>query len=126
MRKVLVVDNAPEIGNMLVNVLSRSGYYAELVLSGEDAVEMCKMDKYDLVFLDLSMNGLSGIDTLRKIREQDEDLPVYFTTGFYYDCVKELKSLVEERINFELLSKPYGENQVLAVVKNVIPKTMEY
>ena len=54
---------------------------------------MAKARKYDLVFLDLKMPGLNGVETLRELRQMDQDLPIYIVTAFHEEFLANCRAL---------------------------------
>ena len=85
--KILIVDDDPNETMMTKRVLSKSGFevMVEAVASGEDALELLrnKDDLPSLIFLDLKMPGMSGIETLRLIRADEhlKDITVIIVTN---------------------------------------------
>ena len=77
---VLVVDDLPDSCRALVHLLKMSGYQAECVSSGEQALAVMKMLKPQLIVMDESMPGKSGIEVLRELKSKPElaDVPVLF------------------------------------------------
>lgn len=81
--KILVVDDNDLNVEMLCMRLKRSGYVAEGVLSGREALRALETSRYDLVVLDIMMPEMDGIEVLREIRKQFSltDLPVIMATA---------------------------------------------
>ena len=72
MAKILLVDDN-EINLMMTEmVLSEMHYEVETATSGEAAIELLQQNQYDLMLLDIIMDGMSGIETLKRIREMSE------------------------------------------------------
>ena len=68
MINVLVVDDHAQVNKSLCKVIRAEGHRAISVASGEDALALLAADRPDLVILDISMPGMSGIDVLRVLR----------------------------------------------------------
>ncbi|MFK7873400.1 MAG: sigma-54-dependent transcriptional regulator [Oligoflexales bacterium] len=77
----LIVDDEKSICESLSGVLSDEGWVSQSVYSGFDAVEVCRHKKYDLVFLDVWMDGMDGIEALQAIKEIHPDLLVVVMSG---------------------------------------------
>jgi DNA-binding NtrC family response regulator len=118
--KILVVDDEHAIRDIFTRTLAREGYDAEAVSSGEAAIEAMEQKKYDLVFLDLRLPNIDGVETLKRIRNRDKDTPIYIASAFYADYMQELKSVSQEGLDFELVDKPVGRNQLMSIVRNVL------
>ena len=84
-KKVLVVDDDPVIGRSFSGVLSGKGYAVITAHDGEDALAKINSDTYDIVFTDIKMPGMSGIEVAQRIRERQPWLPVVIITGFGSD-----------------------------------------
>jgi CheY-like chemotaxis protein len=79
--KLLLVDDEAEFRQATGKILGRRGFTISEAESGAKALEVIRADKPDIVILDLKMPGLSGIETLEKIREFEPKLPVLILTG---------------------------------------------
>jgi DNA-binding NtrC family response regulator len=91
--RVLVVDDDETFRFAMGRRLRGSGHHAECVGSGEAALARLAKQEFDVVLLDLRMPGLSGVDTLRRIRETGVSTEVVVLTGHpdYDDCVEAMK-----------------------------------
>jgi two-component system, NtrC family, nitrogen regulation response regulator NtrX len=63
-RSVLIVDDEEGIRQSLASILSEEGYTTDSVSSGEDCLEAARRRPYDLVLLDIWLNGMDGLETL--------------------------------------------------------------
>lgn len=81
MRHVLVVDDEPNICDLLVGFLVGKGYRADAVHSGEAALAWLSENTSDMVLLDIRMPGISGIEVLERTQELYPKLPVIVITG---------------------------------------------
>ena len=80
-RKVLIVDDEPLVRQTLAYVL-QDEYEVVTVASGEEAIEASARESFPVVILDLCMEGLSGIETLRRLRKAREDQNVIILTAY--------------------------------------------
>ena len=119
-KHILVVDDEEVIRNVFQTVLEQEGYKADTVGSGEEAVKAAKKRRYDLVFLDLNLPGINGIETLKKLREMDETICVYIVTGFQDIFIENLRMLSRKGVDFEILAKPVSTQQIVAVAKGAL------
>jgi len=81
-KKVLVVDDEPPLREMLRGFFESNGYGARAAGSGEEALRLIAEESPGAVVLDLKMPGLSGIETLARIKELDRSIPVIIMTGY--------------------------------------------
>jgi DNA-binding response OmpR family regulator len=86
MSKILVVDDEENIRLLYRDEFQEMGYEVLTASSGEEALEMIREEPPDLVTLDIRMGEQDGIDTLRRIKELDKDIPVVISTA--YDIYK--------------------------------------
>ncbi len=111
-KRILWIDDEIELLKPHVILLEQRGYEVLTTTNGADALEIIKNNKIDLVFLDEMMIGMSGLETLSRIREMDKKLPVVMATK------NEAESLMEEAIGQKIndyLTKPINPTQVLIV-----------
>jgi CheY-like chemotaxis protein len=93
-RKILVVDDEPDALYLIASILEDNGAVTLKASDGEEAIELAKKEKPDLMTLDLSMPGKSGVEVFVAVREDPElrDLPICIITGR-----PEMRKLVYER-----------------------------
>ena len=79
--KVLIVDDEPDVRQLLYDFLTGRDYKVLLASGGLDAIHMLEREKPDLVLLDVVMPGMNGVETLRRIAEIDPRLRVIMVTA---------------------------------------------
>ncbi|MCS6835204.1 MAG: response regulator transcription factor [Anaerolineae bacterium] len=79
---VLVVDDEGPNRYSVSKTLQRAGYIVNEAASGEDALEMVRLQEYDVVLTDIIMDGIDGIELLRRIKENSPDAIVILLTGY--------------------------------------------
>lgn len=82
LRKVLVVDDDPVVGQSFSRVLSGKGYIVITAEDGYDALAKLRAEKYDLVFTDLRMPGMNGMDVAEQVKARQPWTPVVIVTGY--------------------------------------------
>jgi len=82
MKKILVVDDEENIRALYKEELTEMGYDVITVHDGIQALAAMNTTKFDLVTLDMRMEGMDGIDTLRRMKEKDPALPVIICTAY--------------------------------------------
>lgn len=80
-RRVLIVDDDTAVLRSSSLLLSRAGFTVDSVASAEAAIELLGKRSYSAILSDINMEGMSGLDLLRAIRERDLDTPVILITG---------------------------------------------
>jgi len=89
---ILVVDDEEAIRNLLERAFTKAGYTVHSAESGEEALEILKQENIQVMFLDLKLPGMSGVELCTKIRK---DKPIALIAGFddYFTKPFELKVL---------------------------------
>ena len=70
--KILVVDDEPQIRRVMRSALTKQDYFVADARSGEEALEMVRQGRFDLILLDRNMPGMSGLDVCRQIRSNSD------------------------------------------------------
>lgn len=86
LRKVLVVDDDPVVGKSIDRILSSRGYAVISAAGGEEAMQRLASEDYDVVYTDIKMPGMSGLEVARHIKESRPWLPVVIVTGYGNDA----------------------------------------
>lgn len=82
LKKVLVVDDDPVVTSSFDRVLSGKGYAVIKAASGDEALRKLAAEHYDLVYTDIRMPGMSGIEVAERVKASQPWLPVVIVTGF--------------------------------------------
>jgi CheY-like chemotaxis protein len=82
LKKVLVVDDDPVVGKSFDRVLSPKGYAVISAASGADALARLETENYDMVYTDIKMPGMDGIEVAKRIKASRPWLPVVIVTGY--------------------------------------------
>ncbi|HEX9719552.1 MAG TPA: response regulator [Ramlibacter sp.] len=82
LRKVLVVDDDPVVGMSFKRVLSGKGYVVITAENGYEGLAKLQDEKFDLVFTDLRMPGLTGLDVAERVKARQPWMPVVIVTGY--------------------------------------------
>ncbi len=81
-QKVLVIDDDEVVGRSFDRVLSEKGYAVSTALDGEEALEKCGSEEYDVVFTDIKMPGMDGLEVTKRIKAKCPWTPVVIITGY--------------------------------------------
>ena len=114
---VLVVDDDPDIVEMLSTIISRKGYKTVGVTSGEQALKEVEKQHFDLIFLDLVLPGMSGVETLSAIKEKDKRAVVVIVTGYGDDPIA-LEAMSQGPLF--LVRKPFRANDIVEVLNTMV------
>lgn len=113
---ILVVDDEQSICLLLRDVLARFGHQVITCQDGETAIEMASDRHLDLIFLDIRMPGMSGLDVLKKLRDLQREAKFVMITGFAKD------DIIEEALQSgasACLSKPFRLAQVVDLLEQL-------
>ena len=83
--KILLVDDEPDFTHPTASWLTSEGYYVMVAPDGLTALRLIKDNTPDIVFLDLRMPVMDGLEVLKRIREFNKDLPVVLVTAYVDD-----------------------------------------
>jgi len=111
---ILWADDEIDLLKPHIMFLEQKGYQVKTVKSGSDAIDLCRDEDFDIIFLDENMPGVSGLDALSKIKELKPRIPVVMITK------SEEEHIMEEAIGSKIsdyLIKPVNPNQILLSIK---------
>ncbi len=80
--KILIIDDEMIMRESLAGWLKRDGHDVVSAASGEDAMQILKNSRFDILLVDIKMEGMSGLDVLRLVKESDPDVAVVMITAY--------------------------------------------
>ena len=118
-QRILVIDDEASVRDSLKMILEYDGYECVLAPSGRDGLAAVERDGPDLVFLDVKMPGMDGIDVLRQLRTLDESLPIVMISG--HGTVTTAVEATKLGA-FDFLEKPLSTERVTVTIRNALDK----
>jgi len=118
--RILWADDEMDLLRPHALFLEEKGYEVTLVVSGQDAIDHTANEKFDIIFLDENMPGLSGLETLAFIKEINPSVPVVMITK------SEEESIMNQAIGNKIadyLIKPVNPSQILLTIKKLLHKS---
>ena len=112
--KVLIIDDEEDLCFLFQRILEPEGYAVLTALNGYDGIKINAKSDPDIIFLDLKMPKMSGIETLRRIRKKDADVIVIIITA--YGDAGTIRDAAELNV-YEYMSKPFDNDTVIKVLK---------
>jgi CheY-like chemotaxis protein len=92
--EIMIVDDEPQVAEVLARSLSRQGHNTTVVHSGEEALDRLRTLQVDAMFLDVSMPGMNGLDVMAEVQRLKPSLAVVVITGHATaDEVERVKAL---------------------------------
>ena len=118
--RILVIDDERPIRNSMKEILSDEGYEVDVAENGAAAVEMTDKERYDVIFCDIKMPGMDGLEVLDKLGEAGVESSVIMISGH-----GDIDTAVEciRKGAYDFIQKPLDLNRILITVKNATDKT---
>jgi CheY-like chemotaxis protein len=117
--RILWADDEIDLLNVYVLFLEEKGYEVITASNGKDAVDLCKKESFDIIFLDENMPGLSGLETIPLIKEIDPNVPLVMITKSEEENI--MNMAIGSKIA-DYLTKPVNPSQILLTLKKNIHK----
>jgi DNA-binding response OmpR family regulator len=116
-KRILVIDDEPNLRRTLSLILQRSGYEVTSASTAEEARQALKAHEYNLIFLDLKMPDINGLDLLPEIRDEHPEAPVLILTA--HATLESAIDAVRKGARDYLL-KPYDPEQIVERVGELL------
>jgi DNA-binding response OmpR family regulator len=115
--KILIIEDDPDISDLLELNLRDAGYQTELASNGEIGLNKALENDYDLICLDIMLPKLDGMEVLKKIREEKKTIPILMLTS----KSEELDKVLGLELGADdYLTKPFSLRELLARVKAIM------
>jgi two-component system nitrogen regulation response regulator NtrX len=118
--RILVIDDEAEIRRSVRMILEYEGYDVVEASSGPEGLAMIEREPPDLVFLDIKMPGLDGLEALQRVRQTNESLPVVIISG--HGTVSTAVEATKLGA-FDFIEKPLASERVLVTIRNALDQT---
>lgn len=118
-KRILVIDDERPVRDAFELALCDQ-YEVGLAEDGETGIKAAATRRPDLVFLDLKMPGLDGIETLRRLEAADPSLKVYIVTAFAQEYMSGLQAAKQDGLRFQLAAKPLSPEQIRLIAQSAI------
>jgi DNA-binding NtrC family response regulator len=112
--RILIVDDDPGQRSLLDSFLRSQGFDTVVAASGEQALQLLREQQFGMMISDVRMPGLSGLETLRRARQENAVLPVLLVTA-YADIREAVGAMRDGALNY--LAKPIDLDELLATVR---------
>ena len=119
--KVLIVEDEEQIAKLIELELSYEGFHAEIAKTGKEAIEKVEKFKPDLIILDWIISEIDGIEVIRRIRSEENDVPIIMLTA---------KNSLADKVNCldsgadDYMTKPFATEELLARIRAVLRRRL--
>ena len=120
-KKILVVEDEFGLQEIFRDLFIMEGYDVRVAVDGVEGFKVYKKFLPDLVFTDVVMPNMSGLELVRKIRELNRDIKVIYISGFF--GIRRLKQELDKDVaeyGYPTLAKPFKASGMLELVKNYL------
>jgi PAS domain S-box-containing protein len=119
---ILVVEDEEDVRELLKDILTDGGHTVEFTSDGKKGIELFQGKKFDIVFTDLGMPGMSGWQVAKQIKKIHNTTPVVLITG--WEVQKKGRELKKSGVDM-IVKKPFRVNEILELVQNQMEHTEE-
>lgn len=117
--RILIVDDDVSMNKTMSMILKRKGYAVSTAINGPDAIEMVRAEPFDIIFMDIRMPVMDGVETFEKIREIRPDAVVMMMTAY---AVEELIQRALQEGAYGIIYKPLDIEKTLLTIEEVKKK----
>ncbi len=125
-KRVLVIDDDLAIRKSFALALEDADCQVDTAESGEEGVDKASNTKYDLIFLDLKMPGINGVETLIRLRDDGYKMPIYIITAFHEEFMDQLRVAGDEGYDFEVMQKPIMSEDLVTITEAILEGARAY
>jgi DNA-binding NtrC family response regulator len=120
--RILIVDDELIMRESLAAWLQRDGHAVQTAASGESALKKCRENRFDILLLDIMMEGMDGLDVLRRIKESDADVAVVMITahGSVATAIDAMKNGAHD-----YLLKPFDPSELAVLIEKIIQQQQQ-
>jgi two-component system, NtrC family, response regulator AtoC len=116
-KKVVAIDDEPEIGWLITRILEEEGYRALVTDNGREGLELIRRERPDVVLLDLRLPEMDGLEVLRRVREFDKEQMVIILSAFEsFEVAVQAMKLG----SYDFLTKPINVEEMKITLKNAL------
>ena len=121
---IMVIDDDQDLPELIKAILLKEGYQVSAYHDAESAIADVKMQKPDLILMDVMLPGLNGAEAIKEIRKDpvNKNIPVIFLTGLVSGRDGDLTEagMHVDGLKYQTLGKPFEIKELLALVKDML------
>ncbi len=119
-KRILIIDDDEAVRKSFILTLEDIGFKVDTAESGEAGIDKASNTEYDLIFLDLKMPGINGVETLIRLRDNGHRMPIYMITAFHEEFMDQLRVAADEGYEFEVMQKPIESQDLVRITKAIL------
>jgi CheY-like chemotaxis protein len=112
-KRILLVEDERDVLDMLLEILAAEGFAAQTASDGEEALARFRRQSYDIVFTDMNMPGLTGLEVAAEIKKLRPEVPVVLLTGWDMEITP---AQLRDRGIDALIKKPFAISDILQAI----------
>jgi len=116
-----IVDDDPNIGKTMKNVLERKGYSIATCLTGEEAIALAKNRPRDVFFIDIKLPAFNGLETYLEIKKVNPKAVVVMMTAYRQEVDKLVSQAIESGA-YSCLYKPFEMDKAIKIIEGIVRK----
>ncbi|MBI5872693.1 MAG: response regulator [Candidatus Omnitrophica bacterium] len=120
---LLVVDDEQDTCLAMKSILEKAGYIAECAFDGAQAIAKAREKVYDLIFLDIYLPEMTGLEIFRELKRLNSQLKICLMTGWPKGVAEhreECLAMLNEGALDKMLRKPFSKEEVLRAAKDIL------
>ena len=117
---ILVVDDEKLMSSLLYRLLTKQGHTVTVANSGKAAIEACKKEAFDIIFMDIILGDMNGLDVFREIRSTQAAPHLVFFSGD--PSIKDVQRMVRQEGADGFIRKPFDINEIEGLVNYILSK----
>ena len=120
-KKILIVDDEPEMLEMIELRMKKNGYAVVTAVTGEECLEKAQKERPDVILLDVLLPGMSGFEVSKRLKadEETKDIPIIMVTALIGTDAEE-KGM--ERGAKYFISKPFDPEELVSEINKIVRK----
>lgn len=123
MKRILVIDDEPDILNLICRMLEKQGYRVSCAENGEIGLQHIEHERYDLVITDMLMPGVDGMAIIRHLSKRAPDTRIIAISGGLKLYLADGLQRAEEAGADAIIGKPFTTKEFVATVAGVLDST---
>lgn len=120
MAKILIIDDERSIRNSLKDILTFEDHSVDLAADGKEGIMFTKENTYDIIFCDIKMPQMDGLEVLDYLHEHNPEMPVVMISG--HGTIDTAVEAIKKGA-FDFIQKPMDLNRIMVTVRNALDKS---